>query len=150
MKKPQQTEIDPGRHLEVRTDVGCMSQQTAYVVEKEDQFGHLQKLGGFKMQIQNLPGPADITSDRANPSDMIDPITLAKDKSGQGKGAKKKKVDKSLFDQISNKEASSPLTGFRSTRRSNAGHSTLIRQLDKSPIPVSEYSGEGKTTLRIN
>ena len=102
------------------------------------------------MQIDNLPRQADITSDRNNPSDMIDPITIAKDKASPIKGVKKKKVDKTLFDQISNKETSSPLTGFRSTRRSNAGHSTLIRQFDKSPLPASDYSGDGKTTLRIN
>ena len=102
------------------------------------------------MQIDNLPRQADITSDRNNPSDMIDPITIAKDKVSPSKGVKKKKVDKTLFDQISNKETSSPLTGFRSTRRSNAGHSTLIRQFDKSPLPASDYSGDGKTTLRIN
>ena len=102
------------------------------------------------MQIDNLPRQADITSDRNNPSDMIDPITIAKDKVSPIKGVKKKKVDKTLFDQISTKETSSPLTGFRSTRRSNAGHSTLIRQFDKSPLPASDYSGDGKTTLRIN
>ena len=40
----------------------------------------MSKLKEIKMHIQNLPRPADDTSDRDNSSEMIDPITLAKDK----------------------------------------------------------------------
>ena len=94
------------------------------------------------MQIDNLPRQADITSDRNNPSDMIDPITIAKDKVSPIKGVKKKKVDKTLFDQISNKESSSAESEEDGDKRSFSSDlfdesemSSLLKPKSKRRVP---------------